>query len=195
MKVRTARLQAEYLTMQQFRSQVLTWKTVGNNNPPDWYHLSYNLKSITGFTANRKPQYHTGFKVEVRFSPDFPRKAPEVRLLDKPWPLHPNIWGDGRFCLEGTQSWIRGIGVPLDSICLLVGEIIAFQEVYLASPANSDTVLTQWVRKKLKIEGTSKVVNPVDASPIRLPDLEDIIVWGDKNSRSKPPDSSRIQFG
>lgn len=193
MSVREDRLRAEHNAMKKFRSRVVTWETIGNSNPPDVYHFTYNLKSIISI-RNGDPQYHKGFKIEVRFPPDYPRKSPEVRLISKPWPFHPNIWvQDGRFCLEGTQHWIPGIGVPLESICQMVGEIIAFQEVNLKSPANGDSALRDWVVKNLRIENVATVTNPVDSSPIRLPDAVDAIKWGGDDSSSKP--APRIKFG
>lgn len=184
MGVREDRLRAEYKAMKKFRSRVVTWQTVGHGNPPDVYYFTYNLRSIVGF-KDGKPQYHTGFEVEVRFPPDYPRSKPDVRLISKPWPYHPNIWSDGRFCLEGTQHWIPGIGVPLDSLCQMIGEIIAFQEHNLNSPANADPVLKKWMRAK-----SSRL--PVDPSPIRLPDAEDAIRWGDVGPSPPVP---RIRFG
>lgn len=193
MSVRDDRLRSEHNAMKKFRSQILTWETVGGNNPPDKYHLEYKLKSITGFNGDSQPLFHTGFKVEVNFPPDYPRSKPDVRLISQPWPYHPNIWAqDGRFCLEGTQHWIPGIGVPLDSICQMVGEIIAFQEVYLRSPANPNTTLADWIGNNLQFEGVAKVANPIDPTPIRLPDVEDAIRWGN-DGPSKP--GPRIRFG
>lgn len=193
MGVREDRLRAENEAMKKFRSQVVRWQTVGPNQTLDRYHFDYTLKSIVGFHSNGAPQYYTGFKVEVHFKPDYPRSSPEVRLISTPWPFHPNVWRDGRFCLEGTQHWIPGIGVPLDAICLMVGEIIAFQEVNLNSPANADTILHSWIRAYLYFENGSstKVTNPVDPAPIRLPDTEDSIRWGESSSPKKP----RIHFG
>jgi ubiquitin-protein ligase len=195
MDVREDRLWAEYNAMKKFRSQVVTWETVGGNNPPDVYHFTYNLKSIVGFDSNGKPRFHTGFKVEVKFPRDYPRSKPDVRLVSKLWPYHPNIWArDGRFCLEGTQHWIPGIGVSLDSICQMIGEIIAFQEVNLNSPANGDQTLRKWIRNELHFfkDAPTKVMDPVDPSPIRLPDIEDAIRWGDDEAPAPEP---RIRFG
>lgn len=192
MSVRDDRLWAEYETMKKFRSQVVTWQTMNNNSPPDAYHFTYNLQSLVGFDATGKPKFHTGYRVTVTFPADYPRSKPDVRLIGNPRPYHPNIWvQDGRFCLEGTQHWIPGIGVSLDSICQMVGEIIAFQEVYLGSPANAAPELRAWVQGNLYIEGVSKVTNPVDPSDIRLPDAEDAIRWGNEPSRP----TSRIRFG
>lgn len=177
--------------MKKFRSNVVSWTTVGNHNPPEVYHITYDLRSVVGFSRG-KPRFHKGFTVEVKFPPDYPRGKPDVRLISKPYSYHPNIWKDGRFCLEGTQNWIPGIGVSLDWICQMVGEIIAFQEVYLRSPANADSTLKAWVKKELKFRSHSKVSNPVDPSPIRLPDLDDAISWGGEVSSES---HQRIRFG
>lgn len=191
MGVREDRLRAEHSAMQKFRSNVVTWRVVGSDNPASTYHITYDLKSIVGFSGNGTPKYHKGFDVEVRFPGDYPRGKPEVRLLKKPWPVHPNIWSDGRFCLEGTQHWIPGIGVPLDALCYMIGEIIAFQEVNRKSPANGDGKLDEWILNNLEFNSATKVANPVDPSPIRSADVEDAIRWGAKSTDNKP----RIRFG
>jgi ubiquitin-protein ligase len=194
MGVRDDRLYSEYELMKKWRSDVVSWRVIGKSDPPDKYELIYNLRSIVEIT-NGKPHYHTGFKVIVEFPIDYPRSKPEVFLAgsSKPWPYHPNIWKDGRFCLEGTQHWIPGIGAPLDSICQMIGEMIAFQEVYTRSPANGDERLLGWVEKNLEFEaGTlNRVKNPVDTSIIRLPDIEDTIKWG----KDKKNDPGKIVFG
>ena len=193
MGVREDRLWSENEAMKKFQSNVVRWQPVNSNKPPDVYRFDYSLKSVIGIDKNGSPQYHTGFTVEIHYKPDYPRSSPEVRLTNKPWPFHPNIWRDGRFCLEGTQHWIPGIGVSLDSICLMIGEIIAFQEVNLNSPANNDALLASWIRSHLRFEsGTStKVTNPIDSVQIRLPDIEDSIRWGGESSAKR----SRVQFG
>lgn len=190
MGVREDRLRAEYNAMKKFRSEVVKWDTVGSSNPPSVYHITYNLTSIVAI-ENGNPKYHKGFKVKVKFPPGYPRTSPEVRLIEQPWPIHPNIWAqDGRFCLEGTQIWIPGIGVPLESVCHMVGEIIAFQVVNLDSVANNDPSLKHWIENNLIIVDIATVTNPVDCSTIRLPDREYYIRWGDESdtitSRSCP---------
>jgi len=193
MGVREDRLWAEYEAMKKFRSQVVTWETVGNSRPPDVYRLSYKLKSMVGFNTKGVPRFHAGFKVKVRFPSNYPRKAPQVHLISKPWPYHPNVWAnDGRFCLEGTQHWIPGIGVPLDAICQMIGEIIAFQEVFLGSPANANPALRAWIEENLRFESIARVTNPIDPSPIRLPDAADTIRWGEEPPKPAAP---RIRFG
>jgi len=195
MGVREDRLAVEYASMKRWRSNVVTWRTVGSSDPPDKYEFTYNLKSIIGFDSSGKPIHHTGFKVMIEFPSDYPRSKPEVFLISnsKPWPYHPNIWTDGRLCLEGTQHWIPGIGASIDSICQMIGEMIAFQEVYIKSPANGNSMLLDWVEKNLKLEnGTmNRVKNPVDSSIIRLPDIEDTIKWG-KDGKGN---SDKIVFG
>lgn len=198
MGVREERLFSEYAFIKKWRSDVVTWKVLGGINPPSKYEFTYELKSIVGFDKNRNPIFHKGFRVIIDFPPTYPRVGPEVFLSEnsKPWPFHPNIWKDGRICLEGTQHWIPGIGAPINSICQMIGEIIAFQEVYIKSPANNDVVLINWVEKNIKLEeGTAnKVKNPIDSSTIRLPDIEDTLVWG-KDEKNTSSNSGKIVFG
>lgn len=199
MGVREDRLFAEYASMKKWRSDVVSWKTIGNSNPPDKYEFRYNLTSIVGFDTNSKPILHKGFTVLVEFPLNYPRIKPEINLdmKSKPWPFHPNIfWKEGVFCLEGTQHWIPGIGVSITSMCQMMGEMIAFQEVFIKNPANSNEVLLNWVEKNLRLEeGTlNKIKNPIDSSVIRLPDIEDTLVWGN-DEKNKSSNSGKIVFG
>ncbi|MBK9781257.1 MAG: hypothetical protein IPP55_14580 [Anaerolineales bacterium] len=200
MGVREQRLSAEYSSIKKWRSEVVTWKVIGNSNPPDKYEFTYNLKSIIGFDPNKNPMFHQGFKVIIEFPSTYPRTKPEVFMATerKPWPFHPNIWKDGRICLEGDDEtrWIPGIGRSLDSICQMVGEIIAFQEVNTDSPANNDPTLEEWIKKNIKFEegAANRAKNPVDKSIIRLPDIEDTLVWG-KDEKSTSSNSGKIIFG
>lgn len=192
MGVREDRLWSEFKAMQKFRSQVINWETGVNYEPPDVYRITYNLKSLIGFNSDGSPRYHTGFTVEVRFPPDYPRGRPDVRLVSEPRPYHPNIWhNDRRFCIDGNQHWKPGIGVSLDSLCEMIGKVIAFQEINLSSPANSDRRLKDWIEKTFRFETLVRVANPIDPAPIRLPDLGDVIRFGDEPEEPR----SRIRFG
>jgi len=192
MGVREDRLWAEYNELRQFRSTVLTWETLGSNQPPDHYIIYFDLKSIVDLGSNGVPKYHQGFKVEFKFPVDFPRNGPGVRFTDKPWPRHPNIYSSGRICLEGAQHWIAGIGVPLASMCYMVGQIIAFQEINLSSPARSDSAIERWITNNLTFSTKTRVINPVDPSPIRMANLEDAINWGGSSTNQSGP---HIKFG
>lgn len=180
MSVRDDRLHAEHEAMKKFRSRAVAWEAV-SGTPPAVYRFTYNLKSIIGFN-NGTPQFHTGFIVELVYPVDFPRQKPDIHLVGQPRPFHPNIWADGRFCIEGDQHWIPGIGVPLDALCQMMGEIISFQTYNLRSPANNDSTLRNWL-----VTNSSSL--PVDPTDVRLPDVEDTIRWG--TDSGKP----RIQFG
>lgn len=197
MDVKEERLQSEYETIKKWRSDVVSWKSIGDADPPEHYEIFYNLKSIIGFDKAGEPIHHTGFKVLIKYDGDIPRVGPVIRfdIKTKPWPFHPNIWTDGVVCTEGTVNWLPGTGVPIDSICQMVGEIIAFQEVNINSPANTDEQLTTWVEKNLVFENgaETKVRNPVDNSTVRLPDSDDVITWGDEDDSSHS--EKRIVFG
>ncbi len=184
MGIRDDRLRAELNNfVVEFRSQVVKWEIIGTNNPPDRIKFFYNLKSLVGFNEHKMPIYHTGFEVEISFPPEYPRINPAVSLTGKkPWPIHPNIWADGRFCLDGTQHWVPGIGVSLVSICQMVGQIISYQHVYLRSPAYVNIELTDWIKENLNFENNGATTkNPIDSSIIWLPETSpsDSIVFGE----------------
>lgn len=192
MSVREDRLWSEFKAMKKFRSQVVSWETGVNYEPPDVYRITYNLKSLIGFNRDGSPKYHTGFIVEVQLPPDYPRGEPKVRPISDPRPYHPNIYhNDPRFCIDGNEHLRPGIGISLDRLCEMIGKTIAFQEINLGSCANFDPMLINWVKQKFRFEADVIVSNPIDPSPIRLPDLADAIRFG--NEQTEP--RSRIQFG
>lgn len=195
MSVREQRLRSEYENLRKMRSKVVSWMLVGDSKIPDRYEFTFKLKSIIGINTG-KAVFHDLYKVLVEFGSDYPRVKPEVRLISsqRPWPIHPNIFRDGRFCLEGDQNWIPGVGVPLDSIIQMVGEILAYQEVNVRSPANADPILLEWIKKNLFYEtgSNTKIKNPIDSSPIRLPDIDDLVKWGGDDQDTPP---TRIVFG
>jgi len=182
MNVHEARLQAEYEAMQNFRSQVVTWDVVDSTHPPDTYRFTYHLRSIVGFEDDT-PIYCDRHDVKVHFPPNYPRCPPTVRMVSNPCVLHPNIYASGRVCIE--DRW-KPVGMYLDTICELVGQLIAYQKMNLSSPANRDDNLLAWVgRNRHKPE-----VIPTDPSQIKLPQVEDAIVWG----REENVPGSRIQW-
>lgn len=190
---RDLRLSAEYDELRSMRSDVIGWEVLGSRKPPDQYKIHYNLRSIVAVSATGTPIYHTGFDVTIKYPAEFPRTSPDVRFVDnQPFPLHPNIWSFRKICLEGTQHWIPGIGVSLVSIIQMVGDIIAFREINLGSPANSNKEIRKWIQDNLHFAEKTRVSNPVDSSPIRLADASDAIQFGDE--ASYPLSDDRIQW-
>jgi ubiquitin-protein ligase len=178
MNVHEVRLQAEYEAMQELRSQVATWEVIGSSNPPDTYRFSYHLRSIVGFEDDM-PVYRDRHTVKVHLPPNYPRCPPTVRLVSKPYVLHPNIYISGRVCIE--DRW-KPVGMYLDTICELVGQLIAYQKMNLSSPANRDDTLFAWVERNRH----DPDVIPTDSARIRLPQVKDAIVWGCEEAPSEP---------
>jgi ubiquitin-protein ligase len=182
MSVRHNRLKADHKAIQRFRSDVVTFSVTSTTDPPEAYRIHYDLKSLVGLD-NGRPRFKVGHEIEIVYKPSYPRVKPIVRVVSTPIPLHPNIWKDGRVCIE--DRWIPGIGIPLDKICELVGIIISYQGYNLKSPANSNRELADWIRKNRRLM-------PIDPSQIRLPDARDKIAWGEEEPA---PPQARITFG
>jgi len=106
-----------------------------------------------------------------------------VNVISQPYVLHPNIYKSGRVCIE--DRW-KPVGMYLDTICELVGQLVAYQKMNLSSPANPDTVLMAWVEANRH----NPAVIPTDSVQIRLPQVEDAIVWGREEDVPLP----RIQW-
>jgi len=181
MNVHEARVQAEHQAMRKFRSQVVTWETVGTTDPPDTYMVTYRLRSVVSFDGDT-PHYRSQHQVEIHLPPNYPRCPPTVHVVSTPYVLHPNIFKSGRVCIE--DRW-KPVGMYLDTVCELVGQLISYQKMNLESPANRDPILIAWVEASRH----NTAVIPTDPVQIRLPLVEDAIIWGREDA--PPP---RIQW-
>jgi ubiquitin-protein ligase len=162
--VRAARLKSEFEAMQNFSSDVLRWEAIGKKIPPDHYRLLYDLTSISGMEPNDTPQIvRKVWMVEVLLPPNYPWGKPEVRFVGDQI-LHPNVWVNGDVCIE--DKYQAGIGIPLDSLCEHIGQIIAYQKCNLNSPANANKDLQLWIRSQ------SNQQLPTDSRQIRLSRIE-----------------------
>ena len=69
----------------------------------------------------------------MNFPPEYPQSAPKVHL--KPVIFHPNVWKDGRVCLDIIgQRWTPA----LSSAAIVVSVIQMLDEPNPDSPANSE---------------------------------------------------------
>jgi len=191
MGVRELRLEAEYEAMQGFHSDVLEWEAVGHNVPPDTYHITYQIRSIIGFEGG-EPVYRSRHQVEIQFPSTYPRTPPIVNMITKPYVLHPNIFKGGKVCIE--DRW-RPVGMYLDTVCELVGQLIAYQKWNVNSPAHRHAEMLAWLDAHQQDED----VIPTDNRQIRLPAPADTIVWGvaaEEEPPSTPPSPrpARIQW-
>lgn len=181
MSVRDTRLVAELEAMKLFGSDVMRWETIGNNLLPDRYHFHYDLASVSSIDAKGNVVTERRmWTVELVMPANYPWGKPEVRFVGNHiW--HPNVWVGGDICIE--DRYHAGIGIPLDSLCEHIGQIIAYQKYNLNSPANGDQRLRMWILT----HGEQSL--PTDTRDIRRPR----IVLGSTQNLSAPP--SRIKFG
>lgn len=182
MSVHERRLQAEFEAMQAFRSHVMSWEVANGSSPPNSYIVTFRLRSIVGF-VDGEATYQDLHKVSVELPPEYPRSPPVVSITSKPLVLHPNVYSNGRVCIE--DRW-KPVGMYLDSICEHVGKIIAYQIINTESPANRDSRVLAWVSAN---RNNARLI-PTDGRQIRLPAAADMIVWGQADD-SPPP---RIQW-
>ncbi|NJN66842.1 MAG: ubiquitin-conjugating enzyme E2 [Chloroflexaceae bacterium] len=182
MGVREDRLQSEYEAMQKFRSDVVTWETIGRGHPPDHYRISYHLRSFQSFDAQGNPQIvEQVWKVDIKMPPNYPWGKPEASFVGTPV-YHPNVWKIGDICIE--DQYEAGIGIPLDVLCEHIGKIIAYQEYNLGSPANDDDQLVDWITHF----GESML--PTDPRNIRKAQIS----FGELSRTTEPP-RPKIKFG
>jgi ubiquitin-protein ligase len=184
MGVREIRLQAEYDAIREFKSDVMTWEAPGTTQPPDFYRIIYNLRSLKGFNEQSQPVFvQQNWIIEITMPPNYPWGKPQVRFAGDRI-FHPNVYKHGDICIE--DNYKKGLGIPLDNLCEHIGQIIAFQKYNVRSPANSDSKLLDWIQK------FNQSQLPTDSRDIR----RHRIALGQANPAIKSSEpSKRIKFG
>jgi ubiquitin-protein ligase len=120
--------------------------------PPEVYRITYNLK---GLYVDPAGQIHerTSHLMEVNLSLDYPRRAPQCRMLTPVF--HPNF-DEASVCIG--DFWAASEG--LDDLIIRIGRMIAYQEYNTRSPLNG--LAARWAAEHPQLL-------PVDPRPVAPP--------------------------
>tara|TARA_R110002096_G_scaffold318022_4_gene512402 strand:- start:1061 stop:1654 length:594 start_codon:yes stop_codon:yes gene_type:complete len=102
-KQRRLRLKNEYGDMVKFQQQCpwVTWEVVSGSPP---YVTEYKLKLEVKSVISSGFDFRNNHEIRLKLPSTFPESSPEIVMVTRPAPYHPNWWRDGRWC-EGAGSW------------------------------------------------------------------------------------------
>jgi ubiquitin-protein ligase len=98
-EIRKIRLENDHKEMLHLRGDIIQWKPL-RGNPPyiEEYEITVNVRTICSVNSRGKPSYRDSNVVHLSIPADYPRAAPDVIMLTKPPPYHPNWFTEGRWC-------------------------------------------------------------------------------------------------
>ena len=115
---------------------------VTEGDPPTRYVVTYDIKG-----AVKRPDGKIGveerFEVEFILPDEYPRLAPIVTTRQLIW--HPNFWMNHKACVDAEHF---AAGQSLADLIIRVGEMIQYQRMNLADPANVEAV--RWAQDNKK---------------------------------------------
>lgn len=150
---RIRRLQLDY---QRLQERFNSWEPIqvieAIGNPPDKYHIGYDVK---GLTVGADGEIHERNKhlVEINLTLGYPRRPPQCKILAPVF--HPNF--DANTICIG-DFWAASEG--LDDLIIRIGRMIAYQEYNTKSPLNG--LAAKWAAENTHLL-------PVDARELSPP--------------------------
>ena len=97
-RIRNKRLASDYEEMNLLRGKVISWKPIRGEKPHiEEYELTVNIRTIVGFDENKRPIYRETSVIRLYLNADYPTSAPDIRMVNTPFPFHPNWWTSGRW--------------------------------------------------------------------------------------------------
>lgn len=102
-EIRRIRLENDHKEMRNIQGSIISFTAKGT--PPDEYTVTVKVRGIIG----PGPDYRDEHRLRVRLPADYPASAPEIVMLSKPQPYHPNWFSSGKWCF-GTWDMAEGLG-------------------------------------------------------------------------------------
>jgi ubiquitin-protein ligase len=123
---RAERLLGDRKEMENIRCPLISWQAEGE--PVRAYLVTYQLRSFLSPAAWRDVHH-----VQFEFGPTYPLRAPVVLMLDEPPVFHPNVFADGRICID-PASWnpVEGLG----SLVIRVAKMLLYFDT-LTNPSSA----------------------------------------------------------
>jgi ubiquitin-protein ligase len=133
--MRTRRLvsDAEHVA-QAFRNSPLIKILSSEGNPPDLYHVEYNIHSLEPTDNPELPARRAIHEVEIQLTADYPRVAPKCKMLTPVY--HPNI-DPSHICVG--DHWAAG--ERLVDLIIRIGEMLAYQAYNIKSPLDAHAAM------------------------------------------------------
>jgi ubiquitin-protein ligase len=102
-------------------------------DPPEVYEIEYRVRGLQRGKGD-KPVSNELHRVEIRLTSDYPRLAPQCRMLTPIF--HPNI-DTSTICVG--DHWAAG--ERLANLIVRIGEMIAYQAYNIRSPLDAEAAM------------------------------------------------------
>ena len=102
-------------------------------DPPEAYHVEYAVRGLERGKGN-KPAAREHHLVEIRLTSDYPRLAPQCKMLTPVF--HPNI-DPSTICVG--DHWTAG--ERLVDLTIRIGEMLAYQAYNIQSPLDAEAAM------------------------------------------------------
>ena len=116
-----------------FKNSPLIRVCGSKGDPPEVYEIEYLVKGLQRGKGG-KPAPREMHRVEVRLTSDYPRLAPQCRMLTPIF--HPNI-DTSTICVG--DHWTAG--ERLVNLIVRIGEMIAYQAYNIQSPLDAEAAM------------------------------------------------------
>jgi len=184
---RHRRLRSDFRAIVQLRdeSTILDFSPYGN--PPEAYLIRFHGRGLWKPENSSEILGSSTHEVSISFGANYPRQIPDMTWRSPIY--HPNISASGVVCLGGYGThWVPAVG--LDDLCLMLWDMIRYQNYDIESPYNREAAA--WVRTQTTYRF------PVDERPLRdklarqtpyeraqeggSPAANDVVFLGDQSS-------------
>lgn len=153
---RIRRLHSDRKALEQLQADSSIFRFEATGDPPDFYRLRFYGKGLARHAVDQPVVYQDVHEVHMRLGANYPRVMPELSW--KTPIFHPNISASGFICLGGYGThWTPG--VKLDELCVMLWDMIRYENYDIASPYNREAAA--WVNEQVSRK------MPLDHRPLR----------------------------
>jgi ubiquitin-protein ligase len=94
-EMRNQRLKNDHSEMINLRGELISWRILRGAAPfVEEYELTVHVRTIIG----DQPSYRDSHQIRLSLPNGYPVAPPEIVMLSRPAPFHPNWWESGKWC-------------------------------------------------------------------------------------------------
>jgi len=153
---RIRRLHSDRKALEQLQLDSSIFRFEATGDPADFYRLRFYGKGLARHAVDQPVVQQDLHEIHMRLGANYPRVMPELSW--KTPIFHPNISASGFVCLGGYGThWTPG--VKLDELCIMLWDMIRYENYDIASPYNREAAA--WVNDYVARQ------MPLDHRPLR----------------------------
>ncbi len=157
---RGKRIEHDYYCMMKLSEMcpVIQWEAIGGTIPRvTKYKVTFNIRTIIGIDAFKKPKYRTKSTVIIDLK-DYPFGKLSTQMVEVPRPYHPNWYQSGSWCQRGGGS---SVSEDLATLVIRMAKTIQFRPEVTSVKDWADPIAADWWK-----ENENKGIFPCDNTKI-----------------------------